>query len=161
MIAFMTFIEVGGKYIAGYLGTDDELVPMEFIYTEYIEPPTKLEKILHGNKFESRWYGEVIAGTLFKGAQKSKNTEKAPIKAIFVSHDKMLNLRRNTGEVPVLHITDKNETLVHDDYSKDLQLLNDLLREKISYADTQEVFDRIKKGIEESISTNEKITAEH
>ena len=160
MIGFMTFIEKDGNFIAGYLGTNDELIPIEFIYTESIEPPSRLEEILHGKKFELRWYGDVIAGALFKGAQKSKNEEETPIRVIFVSHDKMLHLRRKTGEIPVLYITDKNEILVYDDYSEDLQLLKGILKEEISYTDIIEVFDRITKGIEESISINEKATTE-
>lgn len=158
MIGFMTFIQRDGKFIAGYLGTNDELIPIEFIYTESIEPPSRLEEILHGNQFEPRWYGDVIAGTLFRGAQKSKNAEQMPIRAIFVSHANMLHLRRKTGKTPVLHITEKNETLVYDDYSEDVKLLEGLLKEEISYTNTVEVFDRITKAIEESISINENTT---
>jgi hypothetical protein len=159
MLAFMTFIEKDGDFVAGYLGTDEELAPIEFIFTESIKPATTLEKILHGTQFEQKWFGDIIAGTLYEGTKKSENAGEKSIKAIFVSHPEMLNLRRKTGETPVLHITDNEEIVTHENYAGDSQIIASLPQGEISYSDTQEVFGRIQRGIEESVSSSEETTA--
>lgn len=110
MIAFISFIEDSGKYIGGYLGTDEYLMPMEFLMTDPISPPTKLQKILYGAQFDSKWYGDLIGWTLFQGAEKkAEPSDQQNLKAVFVSDIRMLHLRKRTGEVPVACIGENNE----------------------------------------------------
>jgi hypothetical protein len=121
MLAFMTYIEKDGNYIAGYLGTDDDLMPVDFFHTEPIKPLTRLEKILHGKQFEVKLFGYLLGGTLFKNLEESKGSEIKQIEANFVSDARMLHLRKKTGDIPVAYVSDDGEIVTHENYAEDSQ----------------------------------------
>ena len=66
VVAFVACVEKEGSFIGGFLSTDEELSPLEFIYTEEIKPLSKLDKILYGASYEMKWFGDLIAGTLYR-----------------------------------------------------------------------------------------------
>jgi len=152
MLAFMDCIEKDGNYIGGYLGTDDELIPIEFSLTDAVKPPTALEKILHGERFELKWFGDLIAGTLYEGTKKGEESPDKEIEAIFISDKRMLHLRRKTGNTPVVCVGENNEVVAYENHDQDIQAINSIL-ERIENPNLVEVFNRIKAGIEECLSS--------
>ena len=152
MIGFMTFLKEGDKYIGGYLGTDDELSPVEFSFTQPIPEATILQKILYGAKFDQKWFGDLIAGTLFEGIQKKEDSNKKNVDIIFVSDNRMLYLRRKTAEVPVVYINDNGEKIFFE--KRDHQIADQILKNiDIEYSNTTEVFTRIVNGIKEAMQS--------
>ena len=153
MIGFINFIEKDGNYIGGYLGTDEELMPMEFAITDHIKLPDALQKILHGAQCDMKWFGDQIAGTLFEGAQKTRSNDDKQIQVLFVADERMLHLRRKTGDIPVAYITSDERIVVHTEYPEDKNLVDPILKRVRKYSNLAEVLDRIEKGIEEKISS--------
>jgi len=152
-IGFMSYIEEGADFIGGYLVTDEELMPVEFIVTDYIKPATKLQKILHGAQFDMKWFGDLIAGTLFEGVKKTESSDENKIEAIFVADERMLHLRRKTGDTPVVFIGDKDRTIAHTHYPHDKELISPILEKVKKNSDVSEVLNRVNEGIREKISS--------
>ena len=153
-IGFMSYIEDGEDYIGGYLSTDEELMPVEFIVTDYIKPATKLQKILHGAQFDMKWFGDLIAGTLFEGIKKTERSDEKRIGAFFVSDERMLHLRNKTGDTPVVFIGDNDRIIVHTQYTEDEGLIIPILEKVKKYSEVSEVLKRISEGIKEKISSS-------
>lgn len=153
MFGFMSFIEEDGNYIGGYLATDEELIPLEFAWTDPIPPPDKLQRILHGAQFDMKWFGDLIAGTLFQGAKKAEGPDEKRIEAFFVSDERMLHLRRKTGNTPVAFIGDNDRVIVHTQYPQDEGLVVPILEKVKKYSNVSEVLKRINEGIREKISS--------
>jgi len=153
MFGFMSFIEEGGNVIGGYLATDEQLMPIEFVVTDSIKPANKLQKILHGAQFDMKWFGDLIAGTLFEGAKKTESSNEKKIEAFFVSDERMLHLRRKTGDTPVAFIGDNDRVIVHTQYPEDEGLVIPILERVKKYSEVSEVLKRINEGIREKISS--------
>lgn len=153
-IAFMSYVEEGADLIGGCLVTDEELMPIEFIVTDYIKPPTKLQKILYGTQFDMKWFGDLIAGTLFEGVKQTENSNESKIEGIFVSDERLLHLRRKTGETPVAFITDKDMIIAHTHYPHDKETVPPILERVKRSSDVNEVLDRVNKGIKKKISSD-------
>jgi len=149
MIAFITYVKKENNGVfGGCLCTDKEFSPLEFIYTEEIRPWSSLEKILYGTNFDMKWFGDVIAGTLYNGIKDSEVAKDEKLEAIIVSDSRMLFLRRNTENIPVVYI-DKNENInTFEDYERDEEIIKNLIP-KINFVNVQEIFSRIVKGIVE------------
>jgi hypothetical protein len=153
MLGFMTFIDKDGNYIGGFLGTDDELLPVKFLRTGPVKQATNFQKILYGVKFEAKWFGDFIAGTLFDGFMSHKTAETPALEAIFVSHAEMLHLRRKTGEIPVVHMQADGKILTYENDGRDAERGSLLLKKVGRPSDIEEVFKRVKAGIEECLSS--------
>ena len=152
-IGFMSYVEKGTDFIGGCLLTDEELMPVEFIVTDYVKPATKLQKILHGAQFDMKWFGDLIAGTLFEGVKKTESSDGNKIKAIFVADDRMLHLRRKTGDTPVAFIGDKDKIIAHNHYLRDEERISPILEKVKKNSDVSEVLSRVNEGIKEKISS--------
>ena len=154
MFGFMSFIEESGNYVGGYLGTDEELMPIEFVITDPIKPANKLQKILYGAQFDMKWFGDLIAGTLFQGAKKAVDPDEKCIEVFFVSDKRMLHLRRRTGNIPVVFIDDNGIIDVHEQHPQDKELVVPILEKVKEHSSVSEVFNRIREGIREKISSD-------
>jgi hypothetical protein len=153
MFGFMTFIEKDGGLIGGYLLTNHELTPIQFGHTSKISLPSKLEKILHGVQLESKWYGDLIAGTLYDGIKNIDAVDSKSIEAIFVSHSEMLHLRKRTGDIPVACINNNGEIVTHKNHQLDAELVAPFLADINQLSSLDEVFVRIIDGISEILPT--------
>ena len=153
MFGFMTYIEKEDGLIGGYLLTNHELSPIQFGHTSKISFPNKLEKILHGAQLESKWYGDLIAGTLYDGIKNIDSVDSKSVKAIFVSHGQMLDLRKRTGDIPVAYINHSGEVVTYKNYEHDAELIAPLLAEINQLSSLDEIFLRIIDGVSECIST--------
>jgi hypothetical protein len=114
-----------------------------------------LEKILHGERYELKWFGELIAGTLYKGIIETEKTQDKEIEAIFIGDKRMLSLRRKTGATPVIYLGEGEEIVPYKNHDQDIQIVNSIL-ERIGHENLSEVFKRIKSGIEECQSSQVK-----
>lgn len=152
MYGFMTYIEKDDGLIGGYLLTDHDLSPIQFGHTSKISLPSKLEKILHGAQLESKWYGDLIAGTLYDGIKNIEALDSKSVEAIFVSHKEMLHLRKRTGDVPVVHINHTGEVVTYKNHQPDAELVAPVLADISQLSSLDEVFLRIIDGISESTS---------
>ena len=153
MYGFIKFIEKDGKYIGGYLKTDEELYPLEFAITDPITPPDNLQKILYGKQCDKKWFGDLIAGTLFESAKKEENADENEIEAFFVSDIKMLSLRSKTGKIPVAFIDDDGRIDLYSGYQEDLDAIRSILEKINQKSDLSELMSRVEKGIEEKLSS--------
>jgi hypothetical protein len=151
MFGFMTYIEKDGGLIGGYLLTNRELSPIQFGHTSKISLPSKLEKILHGVQLEAKWYGDLIAGTLYDGIKNIEAVDSKSIEAIFVSHREMLHLRKRTGNIPVVYINQVNEVITFKQHEPEAELVAPLLAEINQLSSLDEIFLRIIDGITECI----------
>jgi hypothetical protein len=151
MFGFMTYIEKDGGLIGGYLLTNHELSPIQFGHTSKISLPSKLEKILHGVQLEAKWYGDLIAGTLYDGIKNIEAVDSKSIAAIFVSHREMLYLRKRTGDIPVVYINQVNEVITFKQHEPEAELVAPLLAEINQLSSLDEIFLRIIDGITECI----------
>lgn len=147
MLGFMSFVEIEGECIGGYLETDDELMPTEFVVTDPVKPASKLQRILHGAQLEARWFGDLIAGTLFQSVKKKQEEKKKNIEVCFVSDPRMLHLRRKTGNMPVAVVDDNEGILVHKEYPDDEALVIPLLEKVKRNSTIHEVMQRIDTAI--------------
>jgi len=152
MIGFMTFIEGEGGIIGGYLVTNNELSPIQFGHTSKISLPSKLEKILHGVQLNSKWYGDLVGGTLFDGMKSIDAGDTNMIKAIFVSHAEMLHLRNKTNNIPVVYVNERGEIVTHKDHEHDAELAVSFLADINNLSSLDEIFLRIIDGITECIA---------
>jgi hypothetical protein len=153
MFGFMTYIEKDGGFIGGYLLTNNELSPIQFGHTSKISSPSKLEKILHGVQLESKWYGDLIAGTLYDGIKNIDAVNAKSIDAIFVSHGEMLHLKKKTGDIPVAYINQNGEIVTYKNHQRDAELVAPHLAEINQLSSLDEIFSRIRDGISECLST--------
>ncbi len=151
MFGFMTYIEKDGGLIGGYLLTNRELSPVQFGHTSKISLPSKLEKILHGVQLEAKWYGDLIAGTLYDGIRNIEAVDSKSIEAIFVSHGEMLHLRKRTGDIPVVCISQTGEVATYKNHQYDAERVAPLLADINQLSSLDEVFLRIIDGISECI----------
>jgi hypothetical protein len=152
MLGFMTFIEGEGGIIGGYLVTNNELSPIQFGHTSKISLPSKLEKILHGVQLNSKWYGDLVGGTLFDGMKSIDAGDTNMIKAIFVSHAEMLHLRNKTNSIPVVYVNERGEIVTHKDHERDAELAVPFLADINNLSSLDEIFLRIIDGITECIA---------
>lgn len=152
MLGFMTFIEGEGGIIGGYLVTNNELTPIQFGHTSKISLPSKLEKILHGVQLNSKWYGDLVGGTLFDGMKSIDAGDTNMIKAIFVSHAEMLHLRNKTNNIPVVYVNERGEIVTHKDHERDAELAVSFLADINNLSSLDEIFLRIIDGITECIA---------
>ncbi len=152
MLGFITYIEVEGGIIGGYLVTNNELSPLQFGYTSKISLPSKLEKILHGAQLNSKWYGDLVGGTLYDGMKSIEGGDTSTIAAIFVSHPEILHLRNKTNGIPVVYVNQTGDILTHKDYSHDVELAAPLLADINKLSSLDEIYLRIMDGITECIA---------
>ncbi len=152
MLGFITYIEVEGGIIGGYLVTNNELSPLQFGYTSKISLPSKLEKILHGAQLNSKWYGDLVGGTLYDGVKSIEGGDTSTIAAIFVSHPEMLHLRNKTNEIPVVYINQTGDIIAHKDHAQDVDLVAPLLAGINKLSSLDEIYLRIMDGITECIA---------
>jgi hypothetical protein len=157
MLAFISFIEESGNFYGGYIGTDETLMPKEFSVTSPISPPTKLQKILHGAQFDSKWFGDLIAYTLFRAAgKKTEDATDQNVRAVFVSDRRLLHLRKRTGEVPVAYVGDNNQIILQEGFDQDQQTILSVLEVIKMNSTLEEVFNRIQEGLREAIASTQK-----
>ena len=149
MLGFMTYIEVDGGIIGGYLVTNPELSPLQFGHTSKISSPSKLEKILHGVQLESKWYGDLVGGTLFDGMKSADPGDSSRIAAIFVSHAAMLHVRNKTHDIPVVYVSETGDIVTHKDHENDRETAAPLLTDINRLSSLDEVYLRIIDGIAE------------
>lgn len=149
MLGFMTFIEGESGIIGGYLLTNTELSPIQFGHTSKISLPSKLEKILHGIQLNSKWYGDLVGGTLFDGMKSVDAGNASTIKAIFVSHEEMLHVRNKTNDIPVVYVNERSEIVTHKDHDPDRELSAPFLADINKLSSLDEIFLRIIDGIAE------------
>lgn len=90
---FKIYIE-NEKYIGGIMITDNRGIPLEFKYTEPVEP-TKIQKVLYGDVLEKYLREEVIMTNLIS------KVEKKPI-LYFVDNDENLYLDNISVEEVIL-----------------------------------------------------------
>jgi hypothetical protein len=152
MLGFMTFIEGEGGIIGGYIVTNNELSPIQFGHTSKISLPSKLEKILHGVQLNSKWYGDLVGGTLFDGMKSIDAGDTNMIKAIFVSHAEMLHLRNKTNNIPIVYVNERGEIVTHKDHERDAELAVPFLADINNLSSLDEIFLRIIDGITECIA---------
>ncbi len=152
MLGFMTYIEVDGGIIGGYLATNRELSPLQFGHTSKISLPSKLEKILHGVQLNSKWYGDLVGGTLFDGMKSIDAGDISTIEAIFVSHAEMLHVRNKTNEIPVVYVNERGHIVTHKDCEHDAELATPLLADINKLSSLDEIYLRIIDGITECIA---------
>lgn len=149
MFGFMTYVEVDGGMIGGYLVTNSKLSPLQFGHTSKISSPSKLEKILHGVQLNSKWYGDLVGGTLFDGMKSTDAGDSSRIAAIFVSHAEMLHVRKRTDETPVVYVNQAGEIATHQDYAQDAESAAPILADINRLSSLDEIFLRIIDGIAE------------
>jgi hypothetical protein len=149
MLGFMTYIEGDGGIIGGYLVTNSELSPLQFGHTSKISLPSRLEKILHGVQLNSKWYGDLVGGTLFDGMKSVDAGDASMIAAIFVSHPEMLHLRSKTGEIPVVYVNETGDIITHKDHAHDAELTAPFFAEIKRLSSLDELYLRIIDGITE------------
>ncbi len=149
MFGFMTYVEVDGGIIGGYLVTNPELSPLQFGHTSKISRPSKLEKILHGVQLDSKWYGDLVGGTLFDGMKSADAGNSNGIAAIFVSHAEILHVRKRTNDIPVVYVNEKGEIIAHKDYGQDVESAAPLLMDINRLSSLEEIHLRIIDGIAE------------
>jgi hypothetical protein len=152
MLGFITYIEADGGIIGGYLATNSELSPLQFGHTSKISFPSKLEKILHGVQLNSRWYGDLVGGTLFDGMKSIDGGDTSTITAIFVSHPDMLHLRNRTNEIAVVYVNETGDIITHKDHAHDAELATPILEDINKLSSVDEIYLRIMDGISECIT---------
>ena len=100
------------------------LTPNRLIDPGHANTSCNLQKILYGKQCGVKWFGDLIAGTLFEGVQKAESADENEIEALFVSDSRMLSLRRKTENIPVAFIGDDGKICLHPDYQADLDSLS-------------------------------------
>lgn len=98
-LGYFSSMQMGDMFIGGIMVTDEKSIPLEFKYTEPINP-TKLHKIIFGKVLEKYINEEVIRKNLLKDI-------KTHVSIFFVSDAKLLNTD-NTGNIPVLLLQTTN-----------------------------------------------------
>jgi len=98
-LGYFSSINIGDLFIGGVMVTDESSIPLEFKYTEPINP-TKIHKIIFGKVLEKYINEEVIRKNLLKDI-------KTRVSIFFVSDSKLLN-NDNTGNIPVILLQNTN-----------------------------------------------------